>query len=152
MMWWKFNCSLEITRTTFILIIQLSFSSRCLIIANDREANAFRWVQLIACFCISCTLLSNRSSAYFGIYYLIHTGKHILAHAAMTPVVGRTTQRLGSKIRQYMPKYAIGPHWQQDATDAETCNKVYSPKSIGFPVVGDIKAPAGNDSCTRRWY
>ena len=55
----------------------------------------------------------------------------------------RTIQRQGSRIRQHVPKNAEDLFDSWFNTDAATYNKVYSPKSIGLLVVGDIKAPAG---------
>ena len=39
--------------------------------------------------------------------------------------------------------HQLNPACLQDADEAETCNKVSSPKTIGFTVVGYIQASAG---------
>ena len=44
---------------------QFLFSNRCFSTADEGVANVFRLVNLITCYCVGNTLLSNRSIVYF---------------------------------------------------------------------------------------
>ena len=57
-------------------------------------------------------------------------------------MVGCTTQRLSSRMRQHVSKYAINL-FGTTVLPMQKYGKVYSLKSIGFTAVGYIKVPAG---------
>ena len=57
-------------------------------------------------------------------------------------MVGCTTQRLSSRMRQHVSKYAINL-FGSTVLPMQKYGKMYSPISIGFTVIGYIKVLAG---------